>query len=549
MGAAAAAALTAAFLVSGGQSANPKTPPALPGHPAPFLGTVVLGGDGIAAALDGYGNVVDLRLPAATGEAQIDHPAERLSAGSVERDTGIVLRAGGGRALPLWRAQGIRQRHLPGTNVAVTRAWTGGARVRVVDAASPDGPALARVVDVSSRGRARLELAANLDLGGTPDGDTAFATPRGFSQSGDGRELSCAATPAPDHTLIASGDDAAALLRWRAPQSLRVSITCAFGARPGETAPGLIRAAARSDRRWLASGTALGPGAPAWARRLHDRSLLVLRALSDRHRGGIAAGARDNWSYVWPRDAATAALALDAAGHRREARRVVRFLHGLDLATAARFYGDGSPVTDGRDLQGDAAGWIAVASDAVGLAPSAPLTAFPWRDRGDYGERAGDTGDYLANAIAAGVPARTIRALFGTARGLERAAGLPASGLDAAAAWAVEPFGRPALRGAVRRTLGALLRERSRYGIQPAESWPGDEPWTAPTAWTAWALAAAGQRREALELIGALRRAATPAGTLPERVDRESGVARSTTPLGWSHAFAVLALGELFPAS
>jgi GH15 family glucan-1,4-alpha-glucosidase len=102
--------------------------------------------------------------------------------------------------------------------------------------------------------------------------------------------------------------------------------------------------------------------------------------------------------------------------------------------------------------------------------------------------------------------------------------------------------------GAVRRTLEVLLRGPSRYGIQPAESWPGKEPWTAPTAWTAWALAAAGQRREALELVGALRRAATPAGTLPERVDEESGVARSTTPLGWSHAFAVLALGALFPS-
>jgi GH15 family glucan-1,4-alpha-glucosidase len=34
---------------------------------------------------------------------------------------------------------------------------------------------------------------------------------------------------------------------------------------------------------------------------------------------------------------------------------------------------------------------------------------------------------------------------------------------------------------------------------------------------------------------------------LPERVDARTGIPRSTTPLAWSHAFAVLALLELWP--
>jgi GH15 family glucan-1,4-alpha-glucosidase len=48
--------------------------------------------------------------------------------------------------------------------------------------------------------------------------------------------------------------------------------------------------------------------------------------------------------------------------------------------------------------------------------------------------------------------------------------------------------------------------------------------------------------------MAALRRAATPTGLLPERVDAETGAPRSTTPLAWSHAFAILALRELWPS-
>ena len=56
-----------------------------------------------------------------------------------------------------------------------------------------------------------------------------------------------------------------------------------------------------------------------------------------------------------------------------------------------------------------------------------------------------------------------------------------------------------------------------------------------------------GHRGPALAHLARLRRAATDAGLLPERVDADSGLPVSTTPLGWSHAFAVLALRELWP--
>ena len=100
---------------------------------------------------------------------------------------------------------------------------------------------------------------------------------------------------------------------------------------------------------------------------------------------------------------------------------------------------------------------------------------------------------------------------------------------------------------AARTTLLRLATSRGRFGITPSENWPDEDPWTAPTAWCAWSLAALGERRPALELMASLRRAATPLGLLPERVDARSGIPRSTTPLAWSHAFAILALRALWP--
>ncbi len=441
-------------LVSGGSRADPRTPPALPGLPAPFLGTAVVGSGGRVAAVDAYGGIVDLRAPGPVGRGVIEIPAARQAAGSVPADAGVLAQMRiGGRAIPLWQADRVRQRYVPGTNVLRTVAWLGETHSVVIRS-----------------------------LGG----------------------------------------------------------------------PGAVRA----DRRWIGRARPLGGNAPDWARRMYGRSLLVLRALTDRRSGALAAGARDGWAYVWPRDASTVAMALASAGYRAEARRVVRFLLALDLESAARFHGDGAPVA-GRAAQGDAAGWVAAGAGAVGL--PVHIASQPWRGRADYQE--GSAGDYLANAIASGAaggpeadahgresPRRGVLARFVTQRGLARQAGDPRSGLDSAAAWAVRPFPHPALFPLVRRTLLHLASQSGRFGIVPSESWEGgDDPWTAPTAWAAWSLAALGERRAALHLMAELRRAATPIGTLPERVDARTGIPTSTTPLAWSHALAILALRQLWP--
>ncbi len=541
----------AALAMSGGSRADPQTPPGLPGLPPPFLGVAVVGDGGLTAAVDAYGDVVDLRVPGPAGQALIENSAKRQAAGTVPANTGIVPRVSVGSSppLPLWRADWVRQAYLPGTNVLRTVARIGPARLEITDAAR--GETLARTIEVSPSAGVHTALtdAVNIDAG---------------------HGVRCR----------------------EARGQRRALMVCSASAAEPASAPRIVRAATRSDRRWISRARSLGSAAPGWARTMYERSLLVLRALTDRRTGAVAAGARDSWAYVWPRDAAAAAIAFASAGYRHEARRVTRFLLGVDLNAAARFRGTGEPV-GGRAAEGDATGWTAAAVQAAGLQADmagngkgrAVLPSQPaWRDRADYQE--GSPGDYLANAIASATPTAAdgpishdmrgfpahrrageeMRAMFETSRGLVRRAGDPSSGLDSAAAWAVRPFPHPDLFPLARRTLLRLAARGGRFGITPGEDWPGKDPWTAPTAWTVWSLAtlarraeaherggpgskriAQADRRAALRLLGDLRRAATPAGLLPERVDAHTGVPSSTTPLAWSHAFTILALHQLWP--
>jgi hypothetical protein len=293
----------------------------------------------------------------------------------------------------------------------------------------------------------------------------------------------------------------------------------------------------------------LGPEAPVWAGRLYRQSVRVLIALTDPHSGEMIAGERDGWDYVWPRDAAAGAIALETAGLRPEARSVTDFLERLDLNEGARFYPDGDAVP-GRPEAGDAEGWVAAAKRAVQTGSAGtvrisgretttdPHGPLDWRDRQDYGENV--TGDLLGNAIAAGAPAAEIESGFMTSGGLVREKG--SDEMDSSAAWATTLFPSRGLGGAVRQTLLRMTRQSTPYGIPPIENWTPGEVWTAPTAWSAWALVRLGELGAADRLLTELHRAETPHGTLPERVDARTGTPTSTTPLAWSHAFAILAL-------
>ncbi|HEU4599172.1 MAG TPA: hypothetical protein VFS26_05455, partial [Solirubrobacterales bacterium] len=206
------------LLVSGGSGADPRTPRGLPGVPPPFLGMALLGDGELTAAIDSYGNVVDLRTPGPAGNALIENPMERQVAGTIAADTGIQpwVRIGGGPAVPMWRADTVRQGYLPGTNVLRTVAWFGRWRVEVREAAHGD------------------ELA-----------------------------------------VVVDGDASAVQLRMNGGTGV---VT-----RDSE----VLAEAVASDRRWLSHSRPLGGAAPVWAERMYERSLLVLRALTDRRTGAV----------------------------------------------------------------------------------------------------------------------------------------------------------------------------------------------------------------------------------------------------------------------
>jgi glucoamylase len=504
------------LLVSGGSGSDPRTPRALPGLPPPFLGTAVTGDGGLTAAVDAYGDVVDLRAGPA-GAALIDNPSDRQAAGTVPEDTGIVPRLDG---KAMWEADAVTQSYLPGTSVARTVARFGSRRVVMTTAAS--GGMLA--LSLASSPPANVSLDVNVQgIRCAHEGRAGLLD----LICGPGRAAPPVQTPAAKGSGAGEGRHAVSEARAR-----------------------VVAAARTGARSWLGRSASLGSGAPRWARAMYERSLLTIHALTSRKTGAVAAGARDGWAYVWPRDAATAALALQASGHHAEARRVAKFLTKLDLNAAARFTETGAPVP-GRAAQGDALGWTTVAARATGLKP--PTEPYPWRDRADYQEST--PGNYLGNALAAATtnvdgPKSALYQHFSAHQhgGLVRVEGEPGSGLDSAAGWAVRPFRLTALYPEAERTLLGLMRQGTRYGITPGEGWTGgDDPWSAPTAWSAWALAGLGDSKAALSLVNDLRRAATPAGDLPERVGVHTGIPTSTTPLLWSSAFAVLALRELWP--
>ena len=477
----------------------------------PLLGTAVVGDGGATAALDAFGSVVNLRFGPG---GPLAGSARQLPAW-VPEGTLFIPKVKIGRDPPqrLWRADAIQQRYLRDTNVLRTVARFG--RRQVVEIAAARGDVFGLTITAPSPNGSRAFLEVPPDVGRRCVGSQERGWVRTFS-------LLCGGRPVPAERV-----DGEVRRIWHA--------------------------AAAADRRWLRTPRSLSPGAPQWADRLYRRSLLALHTLTDSRTGAVAAGAREGWAYVWPRDASAVALALDSAGLDADSRRVAHFLLDLDLRAAARFGGRGQPVP-GRDYQGDAAGWTAAAATAVGIRVP-PMPSGSWRGLPDYQEKT--PGDLLGNAISAELGAR-FPAGFLTQQGLVRVSGEPGSGLDSAAAWAVRPFTQPALFKAARMTMLRLTRAGGRFGILPGEDWPEQDPWSAPTAWTAWSLAALSRtedddrgalvdRRAALRLLDALRRSTTPTGLIPERVDAVTGIPRSTTPLAWSHAFAILALRELWP--
>ncbi|ROS78777.1 glycoside hydrolase family 15 [Cellulomonas sp. PhB143] len=143
----------------------------------------------------------------------------------------------------------------------------------------------------------------------------------------------------------------------------------AHGAAPASvarTAPagGSAALAARS-RGWVAAGDP--PGSGTRFADLGLDALLDLRTLAADD-GAVVAGPSPFWRYVWPRDAAFAAVALARTGHPDDAVRVLSFLQsvqGADGTFEARYLPDGSGVPDDRPGQSDGPGWAMWAVGAL----------------------------------------------------------------------------------------------------------------------------------------------------------------------------------------
>ena len=367
-----------------------------------------------------------------------------------------------------------------------------------------------------------------------------------------------------------------------------------------------VEQAVLSDARWLAEGRvpdggkAVPPGSRRTYREMAERALLDLRLLT-RPNGASQASWYGAWRYTWPRDSAFTAAAFALTGHRAEARRILRFLAGVqepDGRWAARYHTDGTAVTDGREAQLDSLGWVLwaawlfhtqaagepdetpelwpmVARAADHLAGSLDAEGLP-PPSADYWERAPDTeedprrptlgvvGPVLAGLRSAAALAQATgrdaeaaewgRAALRVAEAVERQFtphGYPRSPvrgglMDTSVTFVAPPFAPPDPRvdAAVAQ---ALARTRlPNGGVLPGERWAGNPhvAWTPEMAMFALAAANAGRTAEAVSHLDWLAAHRTSLGVLSEKVD-EKGEPVSVAPLGWTASIVLLAVTAL----
>ncbi|SEP62650.1 glycoside hydrolase family 15 protein [Microlunatus flavus] len=358
-------------------------------------------------------------------------------------------------------------------------------------------------------------------------------------------------------------------------------------------------AAVAAEQAWLDAGTA--PVVPGLDGDLVRGALLDLHVLTQAY-GVPVAGWSPAWRYVWPRDAAFAAVAFARTGHLDDAGRILDFLGRVQPASGvfqARYLPDGSGVPDDRGAQLDGVGWALWATAEVAATlPPAARTAFLARHRGlvDRSTRAalaataGPSGlppaspDYwevretrttlataavLRSGLQAAARVQTwngdavatdrarageerlgsaIAATFG-AHGYPRRLGGRAGSVDLGVAFLLPPFATDVDPAAYARfeQAGSLLA-RPAGGLAPGGSWKRDGvSWTPTTA--TWALAAAGSgdTRQALDRLRWLAEHRTAEGSLPEKVLAD-GHPAAVAPLAWTAAAVVLTADLLAPA-
>lgn len=316
---------------------------------------------------------------------------------------------------------------------------------------------------------------------------------------------------------------------------------------------------------------------------------------------------RATYAYVWPRDGALAALALDRAGRHEQARGFFEFAREIVERDGPRLYQkyhtDGSlgaswhPWTRGaRPHQGDqlplvlhalslhpepvwpeptlrsAASFLLADRDATtGL----PLPSYDlWEERlGTHaftvaatiaglrgaGRLLGDSAcETAAQEMTAALERRLVNRETGTlvralGRGLEPDF-TPDASLLLVPLLGVLPFDHPVVEATVpwleerlwvHSPIGGLARYSGDSYFRRTEGYPGN-PWIITTLWLARCLChQPGGRARAEELIDWAAKRAHPTGILPEQVHPETGETLGVSPLTWSHAEFIQAALDL----
>ncbi|TNU73306.1 glycoside hydrolase family 15 [Miniimonas arenae] len=368
-------------------------------------------------------------------------------------------------------------------------------------------------------------------------------------------------------------------------------------------------ALAAQQRAWLEAGTTCSPDgeSPGAFADLVEGALLDLHVLlaptspdgTPAAPGALVAGWSSPWRYVWPRDAAFAALALAETGHTDDALAVLSFLAGVqrsDGAFAARYLPTGDGVPDAREDQLDGVGWVLWAADGVlarvrehspaalasarvavePLASAATAHLLAVTDPGDgdvlppassdYWElpeqrltlgtagavltgleaaaRLGDVvGAEVADAAAAraGEVSDAVERAFGPGFRRYGTSGPALDALDASVAFLLPPFNASVdgVEDAWRASLTALARPAG--GLAPGAAWRQDGvSWTPQTSLFALTAASAGDVDLATDLLTWLEQHRTASGALPEKVLADGSPAE-VAPLAWTAATVVLA--------
>lgn len=407
--------------------------------------------------------------------------------------------------------------------------------------------------------------------------------------------------------VAALGLTGAAVLRWPAhvelfsdTVGLRADGTRAFvpdGAAPLESRTRLLTPVVpdspvtAAEQRLLAQADEAGERASLSPRR---HALLVSAAL-DLHvlswdLAAPVAGWSNNWRFVWPRDAAHAAVAELALGRVEQAASTVQELGrlcGADGWFEARYRPGTTRAPDDRERQLDGSGWYLWALHRVGEAvPSLftdPSTVEParrcarlllrltegdpalpppspdyWEVREDrltiataalvlVGlERAGRLGRALGEQLAERCAQRAeeVRAAIGDAfgpTGFGRYAG--GSAADSGLVFLLPPYtlrGNDAVAKRLRSAEEAMRRPAG--GVAPGEGWKQDGiSWTPETALFAQAYGVTGDGGEADRLLDWLAAHRTASGSFPEKV-LVDGAPAAVAPLAWTASLVISTL-------